>query len=45
MSHELRNADDMAFKGETPWHGLGIQVPPNATGVEMLKAANMQWLV
>lgn len=26
MAHELATANDMAYTGETPWHGLGNQL-------------------
>lgn len=29
MAHELMNANDMAYIGATPWHGLGNQLPEN----------------
>jgi phage/plasmid-like protein (TIGR03299 family) len=27
MAHELTNANDMIYSGETPWHKLGIKLP------------------
>jgi phage/plasmid-like protein (TIGR03299 family) len=44
MSHEITN-NMMAYKGEKPWHGLGFEVPENATGAEMLDTAKLNWLV
>lgn len=35
----------MAYKGEKPWHGLGFEVPANATGSEMLQIAGLNWQV
>lgn len=35
----------IAWKNETPWHGLGYQVPDNATGAEMLVIAKLDWHV
>jgi phage/plasmid-like protein (TIGR03299 family) len=35
----------MAFVGETPWHRLGTQVPPDVTSEQMLKSANLDWEV
>lgn len=44
MSHLI--SDNMiAWKGETPWHGLGVQVNPDMTGLEMLQASKMDWKV
>lgn len=28
MAHELASGKDIAFVGETPWHGLGSKLPP-----------------
>src|ERR1700677_3463010 len=44
MSHQIEN-NMIAYKNETPWHGLGFQVADNATGEEMLKVAGMDWKV
>src|SRR5262245_4945243 len=35
----------MAYKGETPWHGLGVRVEEFETVDELLKAANLDWTV
>lgn len=44
MAHRI--VDNMlAFKGETPWHGLGVAVDPMMTGEQMLVAAKMAWKV
>lgn len=29
MAHELASGKDIAYVGETPWHGLGSKLPPN----------------
>ena len=36
MAHAV---ETMAYAGETPWHGLGVQVEDNLTPQEMLVAA------
>ena len=49
MAHELeiqKNGEaDMAYVGETPWHGLGKRVPNDVSPEQMLKAANLDWEV
>ena len=48
MSHELEIVNgvaQMAFAGETPWHGLGKEVPADLTPAQMLKAAGLDWTV
>ena len=42
MSHEL---ETMAWTGEKPWHGLGVEVKPNLTPLQMQKAAGLDWTV
>ena len=44
MAHMIEN-NMIAFKGATPWHGLGVAVDANMTGAEMLKIAKMDWKV
>lgn len=44
MAHMIEN-NMIAWKGATPWHGLGFQVADNATGAEMLKVAGLDWKV
>lgn len=44
MAHMIR-MNELAYKGAKPWHGLGFEVPENATGAEMLKIAGLNWLV
>lgn len=44
MSHQIEN-NEVAWKGEVPWHGLGFEVPANATGAEMLNIAGLDWRV
>lgn len=49
MAHELTihaNGNvEMAFVGETPWHGLGNELQPGATIEEWLIAAGMDWRI
>jgi len=42
MSHEV---ETMAWTGQKPWHGLGVEVDPNLTPEEMLIAAQLDWSV
>jgi phage/plasmid-like protein (TIGR03299 family) len=44
MAHMIEK-NQMAFVGETPWHGLGVEVPAGSTGAEMLKVAGLDWQV
>lgn len=46
MAHELTmNGDvaEMAFVGQTPWHGLGQRIDANSSIEEWQKAAGMDW--
>jgi phage/plasmid-like protein (TIGR03299 family) len=43
MAHELANAGDMAYVGDTPWHGLGNVLPPNQPIEVWQKAAGMDF--
>lgn len=42
MSHAVEN---MAYAGQTPWHGLGFKVSNDLTPKQMLKAAKLDWSV
>ena len=42
MAH---NIETMAWTGDKPWHGLGIEVAPDLTPEEMLKAAQLEGTV
>lgn len=44
LAHALFQ-DTMAYVGETPWHGLGKRVPPQTSAVEMIRAANLDWVM
>lgn len=44
MAHLIEN-NMIAYKNETPWHGLGYRVNADATGAEMLKVAGLDWKV
>ena len=49
MAHELTQRLDgkyeMAFVGETPWHGLGQELQQGASFDEWQKAAGMDWYI
>jgi phage/plasmid-like protein (TIGR03299 family) len=49
MSHELTQRIDgtyeMAFIGETPWHGLGQELQQGASFDEWQKAAGLDWAI
>ena len=49
MAHELTQRLDgkyeMAFVGETPWHGLGQELQQGASFEEWQKAAGMDWSI
>ena len=37
--------ESMAYAGEVPWHGLGVQVSNDLTPKEMLVEAGLDWSV
>lgn len=48
MAHEIEFVNGIAqhvYVGETPWHGLGKQVSPDLTPVQMLQEAGLDWEV
>lgn len=48
MAHNIEKIDgeyQMAWSGETPWHGLGKKVPNDLTPEQMLEAAGLNWEV
>ena len=44
MAHRIEN-QEIAYVGETPWHGLGTRMPAGASAEEMLAAAKLAWEV
>lgn len=42
MAH---NVETMAYSGQLPWHGLGVEVPDNLEPNEMLIKAGLDWSV
>jgi phage/plasmid-like protein (TIGR03299 family) len=48
MSHEIEMVNgvaQMAYAGDTPWHGLGTQVSDDITTDGMMEAAGLDWSV
>lgn len=48
MAHEIEFVNgqaQMAYVGETPWHGLGVKVDENLSPQEMMKVAGVDWKV
>lgn len=48
MAHNIEMIDgkaQMAYAGEKPWHGLGVEVPADLTPEQMLEAAGLDWEV
>lgn len=50
MSHELTRVGntqvhEMAYVGDTPWHGLGQQLEEGATIEQWQEAAHMNWVI
>lgn len=48
MAHEIEMVGDkacMAFTGETPWHGLGQELPEDTDTETFLSAAGLDWEV
>lgn len=42
MAHMV---ETMAYAGEVPWHGLGVQVPADLSPAQMLDKAGLDWTV
>ncbi|AKF13568.1 hypothetical protein PHIN3_305 [Sinorhizobium phage phiN3] len=48
MAHDLEMVNgkaSMAWAGEVPWHGLGVEVSNDLTAHEMMVAAGLDWRV
>ncbi len=45
MAHDLASTNDMAYIGDTPWHGLGNQLPKNQPIEVWQKSAGMDWKI
>jgi len=48
MAHELEMVNgqaQMAYVGEVPWHGLGIEVPEDISAMDMMALAGLDWRV
>ncbi len=48
MAHEVEFVNgvaQMAYAGETPWHGLGVQVSNDLTPAQMQQKAGLDWTV
>lgn len=43
MAHELASSNDIAYVGETPWHGLGNKLPKNQPIEVWQKSAGMDF--
>lgn len=43
MAHQITRTDNMAFVGETPWHGLGNRVTKGANLETWEREANLAW--
>ena len=41
----INDAAQMAYVGETPWHGLGVRLDEGVSPREMQKAAGLDWTV
>jgi len=44
MAHEIEN-EQIAYRGETPWHGIGASMGDDATPEDFMRAANLDWQV
>ena len=48
MAHEVEMIDgvaQMAYAGDKPWHGLGVEVSNDLTTAQMMRKAGLDWSV
>jgi phage/plasmid-like protein (TIGR03299 family) len=45
MTHGITSTDNMAYVGETPWHGMGNKLEPDADMATWLEASNMAYRI
>jgi len=48
MAHEVEMIDgvaQMAYAGDVPWHGLGVEVSNDLTPAQMMRKAGLDWTV
>jgi len=48
MAHEVEMIDgvaQMAYAGDKPWHGLGVEVSNDLTPAQMMRKAGLDWTV
>ncbi len=45
MAHQLASTNDMAYIGDTPWHGLGNPLPKHQPIEIWQQQANMNWQI
>lgn len=45
MVEEINGVAQMAYAGETPWHGLGTKVPNDLSPIQMMEKAGLDWRV
>ena len=46
MAHQISEVSgraEIAYAGETPWHGLGVKVDGLQTAADMLRHAGLEW--
>ena len=48
MTHQISEVNgraELAYAGETPWHGLGVKVDRLQTAEDMIRHAGLEWMV